>query len=450
MKVSFESFELYIRFKWVIIAFLAVGTALENALGTIGGITAYASYLGLLISAAMNFTLQLMVKRKKVPAAFPYFSLLLDLLILDMGLYLYGGPETIWWFLPVFVIFFAGYLFTMPVAHLYATLAILISAAIFSLEQHGLIPHFSFYGTPSLHWKDSLYINNYVSGLILLYLSVAFISGYLNQLSLRSSNQLEQSLKGSEEARSELESSRKILKEDMAKLKVVDRMKTEFLSMVSHELRTPMTPIKGYLTLISSGKFGALSPEQKNALNIIADQSEHLHSVIGSILDLSRIELGKPVPVNKTPVYLKPLIGETVEAMKIKAREQGLALVVEGAAVPKIMADPIMLKRVLANLIGNALKFTPRGGEIKIRACVEDSSVRVEVVDNGIGIARENLDKVFEKFYQVDASSTRAVSGMGMGLPIAKELVELHGGKIWGESEGLGRGSRFIFTLPVI
>lgn len=450
MKVSFESFELYIRFKWAIIAFLAVGTALENALGTIGGITAYASYLGLLISAAVNFTLQLMVKRRKMPAAFPYFALLLDLLILDTGLYLYGGPETIWWFLPVFVIFFAGYLFTMPVAHLYATLAVLISTAIFSLEQYGLIPHFSFYGTSSLHWKDSLYINNYASALILLYFSAAFISGYLNQLSLKSSNQLEQSLKESEAARTELEQSRKILKEDMAKLKVVDRMKTEFLSMVSHELRTPMTPIKGYLTLISSGKFGALSPEQKSALNIIADQSEHLHSVIGSILDLSRIELGKPVPVNKILVSIKTLIEETVEAMRIKAREQGLALAVEGAKAPKIMADPIMLKRVLANLIDNALKFTPRGGEIKIRAFADDSSIRVEVADNGIGIPREHLEKIFEKFYQVDASSTRAAGGMGMGLPIARELVELHGGKLWAESEGLGKGSKFIFTLPVV
>ena len=211
-----------------------------------------------------------------------------------------------------------------------------------------------------------------------------------------------------------------------------------------------MTPIKGYLTLISSGKFGSLSPEQKGALNIIADQSEHLHSVIGSILDLSRIELGKPVPVNKIPINIKPLIEETAEAMKIKAREQGVTLAFKVAETPKIMADPIMLKRVLTNLIDNTLKFTPRGGEVKIRAFTDDSSIRVEVIDNGICIARENLEKIFEKFFQVDASSTRAAGGMGMGLPIARELVELHGGKLWAESEGLGKGSRFIFTLPVV
>jgi histidine kinase len=105
---------------------------------------------------------------------------------------------------------------------------------------------------------------------------------------------------------------------------------------------------------------------------------------------------------------------------------------------------------VLSNLIGNSIKFTPAGGHVTIRASYAEQNARVEVIDNGIGIASDNLDKIFEKFYQVDSSATRAAGGMGMGLPIARELIELHGGKLWAESEGTGKGSRFIFTLPVV
>jgi signal transduction histidine kinase len=240
------------------------------------------------------------------------------------------------------------------------------------------------------------------------------------------------------------------LKEDIAKLQSVDKMKTEFLSMVSHELRTPLTPIKGYLSLLQSGKMGALTDQQKNALEIVTKQSEHLHSLIDSVLDLSRLELGKPIPIVKEPVSVNSILLDTYEAMRIQAENQGLKILLNiQEELPTIMGDAAKLKRILANLLGNAIKFTPRGGEITLRAFSGSSNIRIEVADNGIGLSSEHREKIFEKFFQVDSSLTRSSGGMGMGLTIVRELVTLHGGVAWAESEGLGKGSKFIFSLPV-
>jgi signal transduction histidine kinase len=239
------------------------------------------------------------------------------------------------------------------------------------------------------------------------------------------------------------------LKDDLTKLQVVDKMKTEFLSMVSHELRTPLTPIKGCLSLLSDGKLGTLSPQQKSTIAIMVRQSDHLLSLIDSILDISWIELGKPFPLAKTPIFLKSLIEETVETMRFQLPEQQRLSLDIAADLPVIEGDTIKIQRVLTNLIGNAIKFTPADGEIMIRSFPDGNALRTEVIDKGLGLEPKNLDKIFEKFYQVDSSISRAAGGMGLGLSIARELVELHGGKLWAESPGLGKGSKFIFTLPI-
>jgi signal transduction histidine kinase len=195
---------------------------------------------------------------------------------------------------------------------------------------------------------------------------------------------------------------------------------------------------------------GEINPEQKNALEIVRRQSEHLHSMIDNILDISRFELGKPIPVNLEPISIKQIIEETAEAVVIQAKQRGIDLVLDiQSDLPTILGDSVKLKRVVTNLVGNALKFTPEGGAIKVKSFVYGTNIQVEVVDTGIGIDKDNLGKIFEKFYQVDSSTTRATGGIGMGLTICKELVALHGGKIWAESEGISRGSKFIFLLPI-
>lgn len=241
------------------------------------------------------------------------------------------------------------------------------------------------------------------------------------------------------------------LKEDIAKMRVLDKMKTEFLSMVSHELRTPLTPIKGYLALLLSGKMGELSRQQRQALELVTRQSEHLHSLIDNVLDVARLDIGKPLPMFRRLISIDTLIEEAAAALRLQASEKQLTLSVDlDSPLPTLMADEIKLKRVLANLIGNALEFTPPGGEITVRASLtQGPEVRVEVVDNGLGLAKENINRVFDKFFQVDSSATRSVGGIGMGLPISRELIRLHHGRLWAESDGLGKGSRFIFTLPV-
>jgi len=429
------------------------------------------------------------------------------LLFVIVALYFNGGIENTWLFFPVLIIFVSGYLLDLQTSLIFALSSFFAVVAMFLLENTGAIPHFNAYGIPTLYWKYPAYIKDYLIGMFFLYFAAAVLSGYLNRRMQESSLQLEKALKDSNISRNELETSRKAmlnvmddlenareqldqrvkertaqleeakatlegkvvertadleasrkaimhmmkdLKEDVAKLQVVDRMKTEFLSLVSHELRTPLTPIKGYLYLILTGKMGEINPEQKNALEIVRRQSEHLHSMIDNILDISRFELGKPIPVNLEPISIKQIIEETAEAVVIQAKQRGIDLVLDiQSDLPTILGDSVKLKRVVTNLVGNALKFTPEGGAIKVKSFVYGTNIQVEVVDTGIGIDKDNLGKIFEKFYQVDSSTTRATGGIGMGLTICKELVALHGGKIWAESEGISRGSKFIFLLPI-
>ena len=233
-------------------------------------------------------------------------------------------------------------------------------------------------------------------------------------------------------------------------LQMTDKMKTEFLSVISHELRTPLTPVRGYLDIIMAGQLGPLTDGQKNALGVIYKENLHLQSLIDSVLDVSRLERGIQVVLQKSPILLKKLLSDIAEAMKPEFEARGIKLDLDPALdLPAIVGDESKLHRLVTNILGNALKFTPRGGAVKIGGRREGDLVRLEIEDNGIGIAAENIPNLFKKFYQVDSTYTRAAGGVGLGLAISKEIVEAHGGKIWAESGGLGWGTKIIFTLPV-
>jgi PAS domain S-box-containing protein len=241
-----------------------------------------------------------------------------------------------------------------------------------------------------------------------------------------------------------------VIMKNIAELKKVDLMKNEFLSIVSHELRTPLTPIKGYLALLLAGQMGKLEPKQKEALEIITGQSNHLQNLLDSVIDLSRIEAGKPPELEKEPLFLRNLVAESVSALKSAFDIKGIKLSVAYQSEPvAIMGDRKKLLRMVANLLENSLKFTPSGGEVSITISKDDQSIKFVIADTGIGLAANNLRKIFDRFFQVDSSYTRQAGGIGMGLAIAKEIVESHGGRLWAESEGLGHGSRFSFTLPI-
>jgi PAS domain S-box-containing protein len=237
---------------------------------------------------------------------------------------------------------------------------------------------------------------------------------------------------------------------ELEKSREREQLKTEFMSVVSHELRTPITPIQGYTEMLLSGAMGALTPQQREAIDTIKKQSKRLLDLIDSVLDISRVEYGRPVEIKKEPVSLNAIIQEVVDGLQANFQEREINP--EHALSPEIetiIADESKVARVISNLLGNALKFTPKKGHIGLRTAKKGADAIIEVSDSGVGLDPDNRQKIFEKFYQVDSSYTRSAGGTGMGLTLVKEIIEAHGGRVWAESDGLGRGARFIFTLPL-
>ena len=226
-------------------------------------------------------------------------------------------------------------------------------------------------------------------------------------------------------------------------------MKSDFVSHVSHELRTPLTAIKGAVDLVLREVAGPLTEKQVHYLTRVRSNTQHLAGLINDLLDLSKIESGK-IEVKSSRVSLSSLVHEVVEALRPVAAEKVIALEAT-IREPSILvwADRDKIDQVLTNLIGNALKFTPVQGRVTVSTSRNGhESVQVSVSDTGPGVPPDEKEKIFAKFYRVPEINGGNSKGTGLGLAIAKALVELHGGRIWVESEE-GRGSTFSFILPV-
>jgi PAS domain S-box-containing protein len=235
---------------------------------------------------------------------------------------------------------------------------------------------------------------------------------------------------------------------DITKEVEADRAKSEFVSTVSHELRTPMTAIKGYTDLLHAGAVGEINAEQQRFLGIIKSNTDRLTALINDLLDISRVETGR-VRFEPRPLQVSTVVSDVVNALAGQAEMKQQALTYEvQAGLPDIMGDEDRLNQVLTNLIGNAIRYTPEGGEIDVRAYLVDSAVRVDVQDTGIGIASEELGRIFERFYRADHPVVQEASGTGLGLSIVKMFVEMHGGRVWVESQ-VGEGSTFTLVLPL-
>jgi signal transduction histidine kinase/HAMP domain-containing protein len=237
---------------------------------------------------------------------------------------------------------------------------------------------------------------------------------------------------------------RKSAEENLIKL---DQLKTDFVSTVSHELRTPLTIMGEYASIISDEIPGKLNPEQKKYLSIIEGNIDRLSRIIEDLLDISRIEAEKVV-LKREFVDLASIIDDVVTQFKPEADAKQIDLkVVLPVSLHPLYIDADRIRQVFTNLIGNAIKFTPKNG--KITAEISDNEKEVEgcVTDTGIGIAPENLDKVFTRFEQFDRTDGSGAKGTGLGLAITQALIQLHHGRIWVESEP-NKGSKFIFTLP--
>lgn len=245
-----------------------------------------------------------------------------------------------------------------------------------------------------------------------------------------------------------LQANRKMLEASNEELKKLDRRKTEFLANMSHELRTPLNAIIGFSEVLRDRCFGDLTTKQEEYVEDILESGRHLLTLINDILDLSKIEAGM-MALERGYVDLEDLLKRSVVMIKERAGKSRIRISVETEDLPEsVVIDERKVKQVIYNLLSNAVKFTPEGGRVGIRARGGEGEITVEVWDTGIGIAEEDRQKVFSKFEQLDSSASRKYEGTGLGLSLAKSMVELHGGRIWVESE-IGRGSRFRFTLPL-
>jgi signal transduction histidine kinase len=263
------------------------------------------------------------------------------------------------------------------------------------------------------------------------------------------------------------------LKQAKKEAEVANQAKSDFLSSMSHEIRTPLQHIIGFTELVLDKSSGDLNEDQEKFLSHAFESSEHLLSLINDILDLSRVEAGK-LEMEPSDVDPKMLFENSLVMVKTMAMKNKIQLSTEIEEIPKIItADERKLKQIIYNLLSNAVKFTPDGGSIRLAANLVQSSkfnaqeesssfqpsasdfeyhrdfIEISVEDTGIGLKPEDLEIIFTPFEQADSSTTRRFEGTGLGLSLTKSLVELHGGRIWAESEGEGKGSTFRFVIPV-
>ncbi|MHC1744426.1 MAG: ATP-binding protein [Syntrophobacteraceae bacterium] len=227
-----------------------------------------------------------------------------------------------------------------------------------------------------------------------------------------------------------------------------NQAKSDFLANMSHELRTPLNVIIGFTELIRDRQLGDITPSQEEYLGDVVRSATHLLSLINDILDLTKVEAGK-LELDVSPVLFPEILSRSLVILKEKALKHDIKLSAQIGSIPEsIVVDERKIKQILYNLLANAVKFTPDGGEVSLNAEAVDGGVEVVVKDSGIGIKKENLERIFEPFEQADSSLNRRFQGTGLGLSLTKNLVELHGGRIWAESEGEGKGAAFHFVLP--
>jgi signal transduction histidine kinase len=228
----------------------------------------------------------------------------------------------------------------------------------------------------------------------------------------------------------------------------VAKAKNDFVSLVSHELRTPMTSIKGYTDLMIKGAVGELNEQQRHFMTIVKSNVDRMADLVSDLLDVSRLEAGR-VRLVLERLDLASVVYEVSEELTETLRQRELNLAFDLApGLPRVRADRGRVIQVLLNLLSNAYRYTPAGGTITIAVHAGEDCVQVDVSDTGIGIPERDRESIFERFYRVDHPVVREQAGTGLGLPIAKTLIELHGGKLWLCSE-INVGSTFSFTLPL-
>ncbi len=234
----------------------------------------------------------------------------------------------------------------------------------------------------------------------------------------------------------------------LSQLRHFDALKGQFIQNVSHELRTPLAIVKGYVDLIADGSLGASAdPLLNQAIQAIHTHTNNLVRLVDSITTLGDADVGR---LSLVPQPLYPICDAAVKAIWQHALRRNITIVSEiPQTLPAVDIDAEGMLRALNHVLENAVKFSPEGSEVRFLAFADDSWVRLQVKDNGIGIPTAQLDRVFDRFYQVDGQSTRRYGGMGIGLSLVKEVVQIHHGEVWAESPGEGQGATISIKLPI-
>lgn len=265
---------------------------------------------------------------------------------------------------------------------------------------------------------------------------------------LENAQLFEQVYRSRQELESKIQDRTKQLALALEEVKKTSKMKSDFISAVSHELRTPLTSIKGYAAILITGKIGEIPATVKERLEKINKHSDNLVKMINDLLDIARIESGR-VEMKFIKHAVSPLIENVRDILTPQMKDKGIQLKMQiDPKTPEVLVDTNQIERVFINLISNAIKFTPVNGTITVSAQPQKDEVLFSVADTGVGITAEDIPKLFQEFYRVDNEINQNVKGTGLGLTLAKNIVEAHGGKIWVTSK-VNEGTAFYFTLPV-
>jgi len=241
----------------------------------------------------------------------------------------------------------------------------------------------------------------------------------------------------------------------VARLEELDRLKSNFLATMSHELRTPLTSVIGYAEMMAEGLAGPITTEQKEYLTTILGKADQLLGLITAVLDVATLESGQ-LAMDRAALSLADVVANEVAVFAPQAGRRGIAIQLDACGETTVFGDRRKIRQIVSSLLSNAVKFTPDSGKIGIavrpgplapNADDGPTAVQLVVTDSGIGISRDQVAKIFEPFFQVDSSSTRAFGGTGLGLTLAKAYVEAHGGRIWVDTMP-GQGSTFVATFP--
>jgi two-component system phosphate regulon sensor histidine kinase PhoR len=234
---------------------------------------------------------------------------------------------------------------------------------------------------------------------------------------------------------------------DITELKRIDQMRSDFVANVSHELRTPLSILRGYIETLQDSPETSVD-ETRRILGVMERHSQRLDAIVNDLLTLAQLE-ARTTELERAPIHLEQLLGDVVRDWEKRFAEKRLNVHVDLAAnLPKLAADEERLQEILYNLLDNAVKYTPQGGEIRLRVEQRDHEIAMSISDNGIGIPKEDVSRIFERFYRADKARSRELGGTGLGLSIVKHIAQLHGGRVEAESE-VGKGTTIRVVLPV-